>query len=166
MSQPLIIESAVVRVNAPGADITLSKEQLWEGFKSWAKGDKRFVPDFVDVEILSDDGTEVLKDVKQYGKSSMADGSPNLQKSTFRDGYLVVTEYLAGPWFMALYYIGEDEGGELQFHLTTLRHTQHPDFIDPLVRAKDEGAKPPPTLDQNIARVLGVIRKMAQSGEL
>lgn len=166
MSQPMIIESASALANTPDVQITLSKEQLWAGLKIWARGDKRFIPDFVDVEILKDDGTEILKDVKHYGKSSLADGSPNLQKSTIRDGYLVVTEYLSGPWFMAIYYVDENETGQIYFHLTTLRYTQHPDFVDPLARAKSERAKPPPTLDQNINRVLGVIRQMASSEEI
>ena len=166
MPKPMIIQSASAPINDGENDIVLTKDQVWAGFQAWARGDKRFVPGFVDVRIVSDDGTEILKDVLQYGKTNMPDGSPNMQKSTFRDDYLVVTEYLAGPWFMALYFLDEDENGEVSFHLTTLRHTRHPDFVDPDARAQKEGAKPPPNVEQNIQRVLKVIREMAASGEI
>ena len=108
-----------------------------------------------------------IKEILHYGKSSLVDGSPNLQRTTFRGDNLMITEYLAGPWFMAIAGIEEKEDGELCFLLTTLRHKQHPDYISPSDAAKTAGAeKPPPTTKQNAKRVLGIIRELVKKGEL
>jgi len=109
----------------------------------------------------------VIKDILHYGKSSMADGSPNLQRTSFRGDNLMITEYLAGPWFMAIAGIEEREDGEVCFQLTTLRHKQHPDYVPPAEAARKAGAdKPPPTTEQNARRVLGIIRGLAERNEL
>jgi hypothetical protein len=79
----------------------------------------------------------------------------------------MITEYLAGPWFMAIAGIEERTNGDLCFQLTTVRHKQHPDYVSPAETARKAGAdKPPPTTEQNARRVLGIIRKLAENDEL
>jgi hypothetical protein len=79
----------------------------------------------------------------------------------------MVTEYLAGPWFMAIAGIEERQDGELFFLLMTVRHKQHPDYVSPSGAAKKAGAdKPPPTTEQNARRVLGIIRGLIERDEL
>ena len=125
----------------------------------WGEGDERFIPSFVD--------SKIIKEILHYGKSSLADGSPNLQRTTFRGDNLMITEYLAGPWFMAIAGIEEQKDGELSFLLTTIRHKQHPDYVSPSEAAKTAGAdKPPPTTEQNAKRVLGIIRELIKKDEL
>ena len=93
--------------------------------------------------------------------------APNLQRTTFRGDNLMITEYLAGPWFMAIAGIEEKQDGELCFLLTTVRHKQHPDYVSPSEAAKKAGAdKAPPTTEQNARRVLGIIRELVEKGEL
>ena len=155
----LEIQTASIPVNSEGKSTPISKEQLSLALRVWGKGDKRFIPSFV--------GSKIIKEILHYGKSSLVDGSPNLQRTTFRGDNLMITEYLAGPWFMAIAGIEEKEDGELCFLLTTLRHKQHPDYISPSDAAKTAGAeKPPPTTKQNAKRVLGIIRELVKKGEL
>jgi hypothetical protein len=78
----------------------------------------------------------------------------------------MINEYLAGPWFMAIAAIDEREDGELCLQLTTMRHKQHADFVSPSETAKKAGGKAPPTTDQNVRRILGIIRQLAEEGEL
>jgi hypothetical protein len=133
----------------------------------WGKGDARFIPSFVDSKIIKESNNEIIKEILHYGKSSLVDGSPNLQRTTFRGDNLMITEYLAGPWFMAIAGIEEKQDGELCFLLTTLRHKQHPDYVSPSEAAKTAGAdKPPPTTEQNARRVLGIIRELVKNDEL
>jgi len=135
--------------------------------RAWGGGDKRFIPSFVDSKIIKERNNEVVKEILHYGKSSLADGSSNLQRTTFRGDNLMVTEYLAGPWFMAIAGIEERQDGELCFLLTTVRHKQHPDYVSPSETAKKAGAdKPPPTTEQNARRVLGIIRGLIERDEL
>ena len=118
-------------------------------------------------KIIKENKEEIVKEILHYGKSSLPDGSPNLQRTTFRGDNLMITEYLAGPWFMAIAGIEEKRGGELCFLLTTLRHKQHPDDVSPTEAAKKAGAdKPPPTTEQNARRVLGIIRGLVEEGQL
>ena len=115
----------------------------------------------MDSKIIKESKNEVVKEILHYGKSSLTDGSPNLQRTTFRGDSLMITEYLAGPWFMAIAGIEKRQDGELYFLLTTLRHKQHPDYVSPVEAAKKAGAdKPPPTTEQNARRVLGIIREL------
>ena len=133
----------------------------------WGRGDERFIPSFVDSKIIKESNNEIIKEILHYGKSSLADGSPNLQRTTFRGDNLMITEYLAGPWFMAIAGIEEKQGGELCFLLTTVRHKQHPDYVSPPEAAKTAGAdKPPPSTEQNARRVLGIIRELVKKDEL
>ena len=118
-------------------------------------------------KIIKESNNEIVKEVLHYGKSTLADGSPNLQRTTFRGDNLMITEYLAGPWFMAIAGIEEKQDGELCFLLTTVRHKQHPDYVSPSEAAKKAGAdKPPPATEQNARRVLGIIRELVEKGEL
>ena len=133
----------------------------------WGEGDERFIPSFVDSKIIKESNNEIIKEILHYGKSSLADGSPNLQRTTFRGDNLMNTEYLAGPWFMAIAGIEEQKDGELSFLLTNSRHKQHTDYVSPSQAAKTAGAdKPPPTTEQNAKRVLGIIRELIKKDEL
>ena len=117
-------------------------------------------------KIIKENKEEIVKEILHYGKSSLADGSPNLQRTTFRGDNLMITEYLAGPWFMAVAGIEEKQDGELCFLLTTLRHKQHPDYVSPSEAAKKAGVdKPPPTTEQNAMRVLDIIRGLVEKGQ-
>ena len=161
------IRTASIPANPPGSSSTITREQLSRALKVWGKGDERFVPSFVESTIVEESDNEITKEVLHYGKSVMADGSPNLQRTSFRGGNLIVTEYLAGPWFMAIAGIEERDDGELCFQLTTVRHKQHPDYVPPAEMARKAGAKkPPPTTEQNAHRVLGIIRQLAADNEL
>ena len=135
--------------------------------RAWGRGDERFIPSFVGSKIIKESKEEIVKEILHYGKSSLPDGSPNLQRTTIRGDNLMITEYLAGPWFMAVAGIEEKQDGELCFLLTTLRHKQHPDYVSPSEVAKKAGAdRPPPTTEQNARRVLGIIRGLVEEGQL
>ena len=135
--------------------------------RAWGRGDERFIPSFVGSKIIKENNQEIVKEILHYGKSSLVDGSPNLQRTTFRGDNLMSTEYLAGPWFMAIAGIEEKQDGDLCFLLTTIRHKQHPDYVSPSAAAKEAGAdKPPPTTEQNARRVLGIIRGLVEEGQL
>lgn len=159
--------TASIQVNAMDDSIMITREQLSDALRTWGRGDTRFIPSFVESRIIEESETEIIKEVLHYGKSVMADGSTNLQRTSFRGDNLIVTEYLAGPWFMAIAGIEERDHGELYFQLTTVRHKQHPDYIPPAEVARKAGAdKPPPTTEQNAHRVLDVIRSLVKNGEL
>jgi hypothetical protein len=163
----LEIQTASIPVNSVDSEIHLSRTQLWQGLKIWGRGDNRIIPSFVESRIVEENADEIVKDILHHGKSSMADGSPNLQRTTFRGDNLMITEYLAGPWFMAIAGIEQRDDGEICFQLTTVRHKQHPDYASPAEMARKAGAdKPPPTTEQNARRVLGIIRKLAENDEL
>ena len=163
----LEVQTASVPVNPPGSDMQISRSQLWQALKIWGRGDERFIPSFVKSTIVEESGDQIVKDILHYGKSSMADGSPNLQRTSFRGDNLMITEYLAGPWFMAIAGIEERDDGEICFQLTTVRHKQHPDYVSPAESARRAGAdKPPPTTEQNARRILGIIRELAGNQEL
>lgn len=160
------VQVASIPVNPADCDVKVSKQQMSAALRIWGRGDSRFVPSFVSSSIVEESENAVIKEVLHYGKSSMADGSPNLQRTSFREDNLIVTEYLAGPWFMAIAGI-EVREDDLFFLLTTVRHKQHSDFVPPDVAAAKAGAsKPPPTTEQNAHRVLGIIRELAKSGKL
>ena len=161
------IQSASIQVNPDRSSAQISKKQLSLALRAWGRGDERFIPSFVGSKIIKENNQEIVKEILHYGKSSLADGSPNLQRTTFRGDNLMITEYLAGPWFMAIAGIEEKQGGELCFLLTTLRHKQHPDYVSPTEAAKKAGAdKPPPTTEQNARRVLSIIRGLVEEGQL
>ena len=161
------ISTASIPVNPPDSGVRVKRAQLSRALKIWGAGDERFVPSFVESRIVKESESEVVKEVLHYGKSIMANGSPNLQRTSFRGDNLIITEYLAGPWFMAIAGIEERGDGELYFQLTTVRHKQHPDYVPPAEVARKAGAnKPPLTTDQNARRVLGIIRQLAENREL
>ncbi len=163
----LEIQTASIPVIAPGSTTQVSRVQLWKALKIWGKGDKRFVPPFVQTRIIEESENQVVKEVHHYGKSNMADGSPNLQRTSFRGDNLMITEYMAGPWFMAIAGIEERDNGEICFQLTTIRHRQHPDYVSPEELARRAGAKKmPPTAEQNAHRVLGIIRGLVENNEI
>ncbi len=163
----LEIQTASVPVNSSGSATRVSRAQLSRALRIWGRGDGRFLPSFVESRIVEEAGDGIVKDVLHYGKSSMADGSPHLQRTSFRGDNLMITEYLAGPWFMAIAGIEERGDGEICLQLTTLRHKQHPDYIAPAEAARSAGAeKPPPTTEQNAHRILGIIRELAENDEL
>jgi len=161
------VRSVSIPVNPDRNCPRINKKQLSLALRAWGRGDERFVPSFVDSKIVKESDVEIVKEILHYGKSSLADGSSNLQRTTFRGDNLMVTEYLAGPWFMAIAGIEERQDGELCFLLTTVRHKQHPDYVSPSETAKKAGAdKPPPTTEQNARRVLGIIRGLIERDEL
>ena len=163
----LEIQSVSIPVNPERSSAPINKKQLWLALRVWGKGDERFIPSFVDSKIIKESNNEIIKEILHYGKSSLADGSPNLQRTTFRGDNLMITEYLSGPWFMAIAGIEEKQDGELYFLLTTVRHKQHPDYVSPSEAAKKAGAdKAPPTTEQNARRVLGIIRELVEKGAL
>jgi len=163
----LEIQSASIQVNPDRSSAQISKKQLSSALRAWGRGDERFIPSFVGSKIIKESNDEIVKEILHYGKSSLPDGSPNLQRTTFRGDNLMITEYLAGPWFMAIAGIEEKQGGELCFLLTTVRHKQHPDYVSPSEAAKKAGAdKPPPTTEQNARRVLSIIRGLVEEGQL
>ena len=161
------MQSVSIPVNPDRNCPHINKKQFSLALRAWGRGDERFVPSFVDSKIVKESDVEIVKEILHYGKSSLADGSSNLQRTTFRGDNLMVTEYLAGPWFMAIAGIEERQDGELCFLLTTVRHKQHPDYVSPSETAKKAGAdKPPPTTEQNARRVLGIIRGLIERDEL
>ena len=163
----LEIQTVSIPVNSEGNSPSISREQLSLALRIWGKGDKRFIPSFVDSKIIKESNNEIIKEILHYGKSSLADGSPNLQRTTFRGDNLMITEYLSGPWFMAIAGIEDKQDGQLCFLLTTLRHKQHPDYVSPSEAAKKAGAdKPPPTTKGNAKRLLGIIRELVKKDEL
>ena len=163
----LEIQTVSIPVNSEGNSPSISREQLSLALRIWGKGDKRFIPSFVDSKIIKESNNEIIKEILHYGKSSLADGSPNLQRTTFRGDNLMITEYLSGPWFMAIAGIEDKQDGQLCFLLTTLRHKQHPDYVSPSEAAKKAGAdKPPPTTKENAKRLLGIIRELVKKDEL
>ena len=163
----LEIQTVSIPVNSEGNSPSISREQLSLALRIWGKGDKRFIPSFVDSKIIKESNNEIIKEILHYGKSSLADGSPNLQRTTFRGDNLMITEYLSGPWFMAIAGIEDKQDGQLCFLLTTLRHKQHPDYVSPSEAAKKAGAdKPPPTTKENAKRLLGIIRELVKIDEL
>ena len=166
-SAAMEVQTVSIPANPEGCDDEISAAQLAVALRLWGRGDQRIVPDFVESRIVEESGDEIVKEVLHYGKSILADGSPNLQRTTHHGDNLMVTEYLAGPWFMAIAGYELREGGEVCFLLTTLRHRQHPDYVDPAEAAAKAGAKkPPPTTEQNARRVLEIFRRLANDGEL
>ena len=161
------IQTVSVPVNPSGSGTPVSRAQLWRALRLWGRGDARFIPSFVSSRVVEESDNLIIKEVFHYGKSAMADGSPNLQRTSFRGDNLMITEYLAGPWFMAIAGIEDRANGDLCFQLSTIRHKQHPDFAPPAELARRAGAdKPPPTTEQNAHRVLGIIRGLAADGEI
>ena len=161
------MQTVSIPVNPDRNCLHINKKQLSLALRVWGRGDERFVPSFVGSKIVKESDDEIVKEILHYGKSSLADGSPNLQRTTFRGDNLMITEYLAGPWFMAIAGIEEKQDGALYFLLTTVRHKQHPDYVSPSEAAKKAGAdKAPPTTEQNARRVLGIIRELVEKGEL
>jgi len=163
----IAIQTVSIPVNPAGENGRISREQLSSALRIWGRGGERFLPSFVDSKIVDEGDDVIVKEIFHYGKSSMADGSPNRQRTSFRGENLMVTEYLAGPWFMAIAGIEERQDGEICLLLTTLRHKQHPDYVSPAQTAERAGAKKsPPTTEQNARRVLGIIRQLAENGDL
>jgi hypothetical protein len=161
------IQTVSVPVNSPDVDVQLSRDQLVLALRLWGRADSRIVPGFVDVKIIEESDNTIVKEVLHHGKSSLADGSPNVQRTTHHGDNLMVTEYLAGPWFMAIAGFEELDEGELNFLLTTVRHKQHADYVAPAEAAKKAGAdKAPPTTEENARRVLGIFRDLAANNEL
>ena len=161
------LQTVSIPVNPEGCDGEISVAQLAVALRLWSRGDKRIVPDFVETKIVEESGDEIVKEVLHYGKSSMADGSPNRQRTTHHGDNLMVTEYLGGPWFMAIAGYEERDDGEICFQLTTVRHKQHPDYVAPADAAAKAGAsRPPPTVEKNARRVLAILRKLANNGDL
>lgn len=165
-SPAIEIQLASIPVNPIDCEVRISKQQMSSALKIWGRGDARFIPSFVTSSIVKESASEVIKEVLHYGKSSMADGSPNRQRTSFHEDNLIVTEYLTGPWFMAIAGV-EERQDELFFLLTTVRHKQHSDYVPPAQAASQAGAnKPPPTTEQNARRVMGIIRSLAENGDL
>jgi len=161
------VQTASIPVNPDRNCLHINKKQLSLALRVWGRGDERFVPSFVGSKIVKESDDEIVKEILHYGKSSLADGSPNLQRTTFRGDNLMITEYLAGPWFMAIAGIEEKQDGALCFLLTTVLHKQHPDYVSPSEAAKKAGAdKAPPTTEQNARRVLSIMRELVEKGEL
>jgi hypothetical protein len=161
------IHMASVPVNSVDSPTRISRAQLWQALKIWGRGDARFVPPFVESKIVEESADQIVKDILHYGKSNMADGSPNLQRTSFRGDNLMVTEYLAGPWFMAIAGIEERDNGEICLQLTTVRHKQHADYVSPAELARRARSdKLPPTIEQNVERLIGIIRKLAENNEV
>ncbi len=163
----LEVQTVSIPANSASDDRKITKQQLSSALRAWGRGDERFIPSFVDSAIVEEFDNVVVKEILHYGKSSMADGSPNLQRTTFRGDNLIVTEYLAGPWFLVIAAIEERQNGDICLLLTTLRHKQHPDYARPEQTVARFGAdKAPLTTEQNARRVLGIIRELAENQAL
>ncbi|KAG6820389.1 hypothetical protein H0H93_001159 [Arthromyces matolae] len=52
------------RVNPPGATPLLTEEQVWKGLGIKARDPKTFVPIITSCEVLSDDGTNIVRSVR------------------------------------------------------------------------------------------------------
>ena len=91
------MQSVSIPVNPDRNCLHINKKQLSLALRVWGRGDERFVPSFVGSKIVKESDDELVKEILHYGKSSLADGSSNLQRTTFRGDNLMVTEYLAGP---------------------------------------------------------------------
>lgn len=144
---------------------SLTVDQIWSGLLLWARGDARFVPSFVETELVSDDGREIRKIVRNK-VGVRRDVEERAQISTIHDGKLITHEYLDGPWFMAVTGIDTSDPAEPALFLTTLRHTLHPEYQDPEAAAEERGLAPPPTPQQNVERILGTMREIAAAGEI
>lgn len=144
---------------APIGELTV--DQVWAGLCLWARGDARFFPSFATVEILSDDGREILKIM-----GNKIDEIKISQRSTIREGHVITHDNLVGPWFLAMASIDTSKPDAPTLVITTLRHTLHPEYKDSAVAAAERGLPTPPTPQQNVERILGIVRQLVDAGEL
>lgn len=144
---------------------SVTVEQAWQGLLLWARGDPRFVPTFVETEIVSDDGREVRKIVRNRIGAQRNVGERG-QLSTVNDGMLITHQYLDGPWFLAITGVDFSDSEKPALFVTTLRHKLHPEFQDPDATAVAKGMAPPPTPQQNVDRIIEVIRQAVAAGEI
>src|ERR1700722_2141604 len=164
--RPAVLTStASVRLRGKDGEVSISVEQAWQAILRWVHGDNHFVPKFVLTEVVSEDETQILKRVQYYAGS---DNPPPKREQITRlyPGYLAVTRYSDGPFFLALAGVDLADQSDPKLFLTTIRHTQDPSFRDPTETARERGMQPPGTSEQNLGRVLNVIRQLIVEGKL
>lgn len=161
-----LMVGGALAVSSGTADLgSVTVDQAWKGLLLWARGDSRFVPGFVETEIVSDDGREIRKIVRnKVGAQRGAEERGQL--STVCDGQLITHQYLDGPWFLAITGIDSSDPEKPALFVTTLRHKLHPEYQDPDAVAAAKGMVPPPTAQQTVVRIIGVIGQAAEAGEL
>jgi hypothetical protein len=165
-SRPAILtSSASLPLRGKGAEVSISVEQAWKAILRWVRGDSNFVPKFVQTEVISEDDMQIVKRVQYFAGS---DNMPPKREQITRlyPGYLAVTRYSDGPFFLAMAGIDLTDQADPKLFLTTIRHTQDPLFRDPAEAARERGMPPPGGGEQNLARVLDVIRRLIAEGNL
>lgn len=143
---------------APIGELTV--DQLWSGLCLWARGDARFFRGFATMEVLSDDGRDIVKVIK-----SQIAGRQVTQRSTIREGHVITFDNLDGPWFMVIIVIDTSETEAPALAITTLRHTLHSEYEAPEAAAA-RGIPPPPKPQQVVEHILGIVRELAAAGDL
>lgn len=152
----------VSRGSSPLGGVTVA--QAWHALQLWAQGDARFLPGFVTVEVIAAEERTIRKRVTSKAGADRA-ADVREQVSTIHPGWLVTHEYTDGPWFLSL--TGLDLGSSTpSLFVTTLRHTQHPDYQDPAITAARHGVARPPDAQQNADRVMTIIRDLVGAGVL
>jgi hypothetical protein len=163
---PLLISTASVPLNGRDGELPITIEQGWQAVLMWARGDSHFVPPFITSEVLYEDEAEIRKRV-HYFKASVNPPPSREQTARIFPGYLAVTRYLDGTFFLALAGIDTADPADPKLFLTTVRRRRDPRLSDPAETARAKAGVPPPgTAEQNLQRILPIIRALVSDGRL